>query len=328
MRRREFIALMTGAAAWPLAARAQQPVRRIGILTGAAEADPEAQGRLAALRERLNELGWTVGRNLSIESRWASADLEQIRRFAQELIALNLDLIVANATPVTAEIQRATTTIPVVFVVVSDPVGAGFVRSLARPGGNMTGFINFEDTMGGKWLQLLKEIAPAVSRAAMMFNPETAPGGGGYFLPSFEAAASTHGVQPIRAAVRSSAEIERAIVQLASEPGGGLVVMSDTFMSVNRRQVMQLSNQHKLPVIYPLGIAAREGGLLGYAADYRDLFRRSAGYVDRILRGEKPAELPVQVPTKFELVVNVKVAQAIGLTIPESFLARADEVIE
>ena len=329
MRRRDAIALIGGAAVCsPFVARAQQPMRRIGILIGAAENDPETELRLTALRERLNELGWTVGRNLSIEYRWAGADIEQIKRLAQELIALNPDLIVSTATPPAVEIQRANTTIPVVFVVVTDPVGAGLIRSLARPGGNMTGFVNLEDSMGGKWLQLLKEIAPAVRRAAIMFNPETAPGGGGYFLPSFEAAASTLGVEPVKAAVRNPAEIERAMVQLGNEPGGGLVMMSDSFMTVNRGQVIRLSEELKLPAIYPLGSAAREGGLLGYAADYRDLFRRSAGYVDRILRGERPAELPVQAPAKFELVVNLKAAKAIGLTVPVTFLARADEVIE
>jgi putative ABC transport system substrate-binding protein len=263
-----------------------------------------------------------------IEERWASADVERIQRFAHELVASKPDLILANTTPVTAALQRETATIPIVFVIVSDPVGAGFAKSLARPGGNITGFINFEDTMGGKWLELLKEVAPAVTRAVIMFNPDTAPGNGGYFLPSFEAAGPLLGAKAIAAPVRSADDIEHAIADLASAPGGGLVVMTDSFMTVHRSLLMTLGQRFKLPVVYPLGVYAREGGLLGYAPDYLDLFRRSASYVDRILKGDSPATLPIQVPTKFELVINLKTAKALGLDVPPTLTARADEVIE
>ena len=331
MRRREFITLIGGAvAAWPIAARAQQPerMRRIGLLMGYTENDPLSQTRIAAFLQGLSELGWSDSRNLHIDYRWASADVERIKQFAKELVALKPDVILAHSTPVTAALQRETTGIPIVFVLVSDPVGAGFVASLARPGGNITGFINFEDSMGGKWLELLKEVAPAVKRAAIMFNPDTAPGGGGYFLHSFEAAGAALGVKPIVAAVRSPSEIEKVIGDLAREPDGGLVLMSDIFLSLNRTQVMTLAERHKLPVVYWVGTYAKEGGLLGYGPDYDDLFRRSASYVDRILKGEKPSNLPVQVPTKFELVINLKTAKAIGLTVPPTLLTRADEVIE
>jgi putative ABC transport system substrate-binding protein len=329
--RREFITLLGGAAAaWPLAARAQQPerMRRIAVLTGFAENDPLSQPWIAAFLQGLSELGWSDSGNLHIDYRWTSADVERIKPFAKELVALKPDVILAHSTPVTAALQRETTDIPIVFVVVSDPVGAGFVASLARPGGNISGFINFEESMGGKWLELLKEVAPAVKRAATMFNPDTAAGGGGYFLPSFEAAGAALGVKPIAAPVRSPSEIEKVIGDLAREPDGGLVLMPDIFLLVNRKQVMTLAERHNLPVVYWLGAHAKEGGLLGYGPDYHDLFRRSASYVDRILKGEKPSNLPVQVPTKFELVINLKTAKALGLDVSLSLQQRADEVIE
>jgi putative tryptophan/tyrosine transport system substrate-binding protein len=331
MQRREFITLLGGAAVtWPFTARAQQPdrMRRLGLLMGYAENDPQYQALVAAFQDSLQKLGWSDSRNLHIDYRWASADVERIKQFAKELVALKPDVILANSTPVTAALQRETTDIPIVFVIVSDPVGAGFVASLARPGGNITGFINFEDSMGGKWLELLKEVAPAVKRAAIMFNPDTAPGGGGYFLHSFEAAGAALGVKPIVASVRSPSEIEKVIRDLAREPGGGLVLMPDIFLQFHRKQVIMLAERHKLPVVYWLSAIAKEGGLLGYGPDYHDLFRRSASYVDRILKGEKPSNLPVQVPTKYELVINLKTAKALGLNVSLSLQQRADEVIE
>jgi putative tryptophan/tyrosine transport system substrate-binding protein len=331
MQRREFITLLGGAAvAWPITARAQQPdrMRRLGLLMGYAENDPLSQPWITAFLQGLSELGWSDSRNLHIDYRWAGADVERIKQFAKELAALKPDVILANSTPVTAVLQRETTDIPIVFVIVSDPVGAGFVASLARPGGNITGFINFEESMGGKWLELLKEIAPAVKRAAIMFNPDTAPGGGGYFLHSFDAAGAALGVKLSVASVRSLSEIEKVIGDLAREPDGGLVLTPDIFLLVNRKQVMTLAERHKLPVVYWLGVYAKEGGLLGYGPDNRDLFRRSASYVDRILKGEKPSNLPVQVPTKFELVINLKTAKALGLNVSLSLQQRADEVIE
>ena len=276
----------------------------------------------------LSELGWSVGRNLQIDNRWGSANVERIKQFAKELVSLKPDVILAGSTPVTAALQRETVGIPIVFVVVSDPVGDGFVASLARPGGNITGFINFEHSMGGKWLVLLKEAAPMLKRVATMFNPETAPGGGRYFVPSFEVAGATLGVKPIVAPVRSPGEIDKVIEDLAREPDGGLVLMPDTFTFVNRTQVMTLAERHKLPLILWLGNHAKEGALVGYGPNYHDLFRRSASYVDRILRGEKSSDLPVQVPTKFDLVINLKTAKTLGLTVTPTLLARADEVIE
>jgi putative ABC transport system substrate-binding protein len=329
--RRQFMSALGGAAVgWPHLARAQEGERerRIGVLMGYAEDDPEAQRRIASFRHGLSEAGWVPGRNLQIDYRWANADVERIKQFAKELVALNPDVILANTTPVTAALKRETSTIPIVFVIVSDPVGAGFTASLARPGGNITGFINFEDTMGGKWLELLKEVAPGITHAAIMFNPETAPGGGGYFLPSFEAAGPKLGVRTSTALVHSPADIERTITDLAAEPHGALVMMSDSFLMVHRKEVMTLTETYKLPSSLPIDAYAKEGGLLSYAPDYPDLFGRSASYVARILKGEKPADLPVQVPTKYELAVNLKTAKALGLTIPQSFLLLVDEVIE
>ena len=257
-----------------------------------------------------------------------SGDVEQMRTFAKELVALQPDVILANTTPVTLALHRATRTIPIVFAIVSDPVSEGLVASLSRPGGNITGFINMEASMGGKWLELLKEIAPGVKRAAIMFNPDTAPGRGSYFLGSFEAAAQSLAVEPIMAAVRSDADIERVITDLAREPGGGLVASSDGFILVHRASLVSLTARHKVPAIYGSQVSPKAGGLLAYGADNLDIFRRAAPYVDRILRGAKPADMPVQVPTKFELVINLKTASALGLEVPPTLLARADEVIE
>jgi putative ABC transport system substrate-binding protein len=332
MKRREFVTLIGGAvAAWPRLTFAQQPsdrVRRIGVLMAYAAGDLEAQLFVRTFVQGLSEFGWTDGKNLQIDLRWAAGDVEQIRAHAKQLVAANPDLILANTTPVTAALHRETRTIPIVFVIAADPVGDGFIESLAHPGGNITGFINTEAAMGGKWLELLKEAAPQVRRAALMFNPDTAAGGGNYFRPSFEAAARAFAVRPIISPVRSDADIEAAIAALAREPGGGLVVMNDSFTRVHRGPIVALSAQHKVSAVHPLRIFALEGGLMAFGPHNADLFRRAASYVDRVLRGSHPADLPAQVPTKFELVVNLKTARALGLEVPPMLLARADEVIE
>jgi len=331
MRRREFITFLGGgAAAWPLTARAQQGerVRRVGILMGYSQNDPEGQARLAALLEALKGLGWEGGRNLQIDLRWASADVAQMSRFAKELVAFKPDLIVSNTTPVTAAVHRETALTPIVFIIVSDPVGEGFVDTLSRPGRNITGFINVEDTIGGKWLELLKEIAPPTSHAAMMFNPDTAPGSGRYFLTAFEVAGRALGIKATAAPVRSAVDIENTIASLAREGNGGLVVMTDSYMTVHRRDIIRLAERERLPVVHPVSVSAHEGGLISYAPDYYDVFRRGATYVDKVLRGASASELPVQVPTKFELVINLRAAKAIGIEVPAQLTARADEVIE
>src|ERR1700730_1481711 len=332
MRRREFVTLIGGATvAWPLAARAQQDdrVRRIGVLIECDENDPEAKAYPSGLTRGLAQLGWTDGRNVRIDIRWAAGSAERMQMFAKELIDLQPDVIVASSTPVTAAVQRETQTIPIVFVTVADPIRAGFVASLPRPGGNLTGFINLEISIAGKCLELLTEIAPRVKRVAMIFNPDTAPGGGSFFLPLFEAAARSLNVEPITSPVRSDAEIEMVITALGREPGGGIVALPDAFMAVHRVAIISLAARNKVPAVGALPQSfARDGGLLSYGADIGDLFRRAAPYVDRILRGAKPAELPVQLPIKFEMVVNAKTAKALGLTVPPSILLRADEVIE
>ena len=331
MRRRDFITIVGSAAVLPLVARAQQPtdrMRRIGVMVGYAEDDPEAQTRLAAFKQGLLTLGWSEGRNLKIDVRWASGDTDRAATFARELVALQPEVIMSNTTPVTAAVHRATKTIPIVFVAVSDPVGAGFVASLPRPGSNITGFINLEQTLGGKWLELLKEIAPRVTRVAVMFNPQTAPYTEAIYLPSMETAAKKLGVKHYKSPVYGESDIEAAISGLGREPGSGLIAMTDSFMTVHRKAVIELSIQNKLPLMYFVSIAPREGGLISYGIDLTDLFGRAASYVDRVLRGAKPAELPVQLPTKFELAVNLKTAKALGLTVPPTLLTSADEVIE
>jgi putative tryptophan/tyrosine transport system substrate-binding protein len=330
VRRREFLGALGGAAAWPLVARAQQPtdrMRRIGVMVGYAEDDPEAQTRLAAFKQGLLTLGWSEGRNLKIDVRWASGDTDRATTFARELVALQPEVIMSNTTPVTAALHKATKTIPIVFVAVSDPVGAGFVASLPRPSTNITGFINLETTLGGKWLELLKEIAPRVTRVAVMFNPKTAP----YteiYLPSLEAAAKKLGVKQFKSLVYRETDIEEAISGLGREPGSGLIAMTDSFMTVHRKAVIDLTIQNKVPLMYFVSVAPREGGLISYGIDLTDLFGRAASYVDRILRGAKPAELPVQLPTEFELAINLKTAKALGLTVPTTLLTAADDVIE
>jgi len=266
--------------------------------------------------------------NVRMEVRWAGSNVDRLRMFAKELVDLQPDAILATSTPSTAALQQATRTIPIVFAGMSDPVGAGFVASLSRPGGNITGFINMEGAFAGKWLELLTEIAPGIRRAAIMFNPDTAPGGGSYYLPSFDAAARKLKVEPIAARVRSVAEIETIITSLGREPGGGLVGMPDIFVETHRGQIISFAGRTNVPAVYSLSVFARDGGLLSYGPDRVDIFRRSASYVDRILRGAKPAELPVQLPTKFEMIVNAKTAKSLGLDVPLFLQQRADEVIE
>jgi putative ABC transport system substrate-binding protein len=329
MRRREFIAGLGSAAAWPVAAQAQQPdrTRRIGVLMGWDENVPEAKAFLSGFTDGLAEAGWSDGRNARIEIRWAG-NVDRIQPLAKEVVDLQPDVILASTTSVTAAIQRETRNIPIVFAGPADTVGAGFVASLARPGGNMTGFSNMEAAIGGKWLQLLTEIAPAVKRAAIMFDPDTAPYGSTYFLPPFEAAARSLQVEPIAAIVHADADTEAAITELGREPRGGLVIMPDNFLTAHRATIISLAARNSVPAVYFLSVFARDGGLLSYGPDRVDIMRRSAVYVDRILRGAKPADLPVQMPVKFEMVINAKTAKALGLAVPQSILLRADEVIE
>ncbi|HKA76336.1 MAG TPA: ABC transporter substrate-binding protein [Pseudolabrys sp.] len=331
MRRREFVRLLGGAAAmWPLAARTQQgqPTRRIGVLLAFNETDSRPKGWLSRFAKGLSELGWANGGNLRMDVRWAGDDVDRMRLFAKELVGLKPDVILAFGTPVTAALQRETQTIPIVFAIVSDPVGEGFVASLSRPGGNITGFHNSEASIGGKWLELLTEVAPGVKRAAMIFNPDTAPGHGKYYMPDFEAAARTLNVAPLAAPVHSLEELEAAITGLGREPGGGFIAMADFFLLNHRAPMIALAARNNVPAVYPWREVPTAGGLLSYGPDLEDIVRRAAPYVDRILRGANPAELPVQVPVKFETVVNVKTARALGLEVPTSILLRADEVIE
>jgi putative ABC transport system substrate-binding protein len=326
--RREFITLLGGAAAaWPLPAPAQQAdrVRRIGVLMPGDENDPEWKNRLSALTKALADLGWTDGRNLRMDLRWAAGDTNRIRALAQELVGLQPDIIVTTTTPATVALQLETRTIPIVASV-SEPVASGIVPRLNQPGGNITGFALFETTLAGKWLELLSEIALGLKRAAIMFNPDTAPASA--YMPSFETAAQLLKVVPITAPVHDDGEIETAITSLGREPGGGLVVMPDVFMNVHRAAIILAAARNNVPAVYPNSTPARDGGLLSYGADQVDIFRRVATYADRILRGAKPGELPVQLPTKFEMIVNRKTATALGLAIPLSILLRADEVIE
>jgi putative ABC transport system substrate-binding protein len=328
LRRREFIAALgSGAVVWPLAARAQQGVRRIGVLIPGDENDPEGKLRLSAFTQALADLGWTDGRNVRMDLRWAGADLNRIRALAQELVGLQPDIIVTVATPPTAAVQRETRTIPIVFVNVGDPVAIGLVARLDRPSGNITGFATYEASLGGRWLELLSEIAPGLKRAAIMFDPDTSPVS--TFMPSFEMAARSLKVVPIIAPVHSDGEIETAITALGREPGGGLVVMPESFTNTHRAAIIAAVARNNVPAVYGFSYFARDGGLLSYGPDPVDILRRSASYVDRILRGgAKPAELPVQFPTRFEMVLNLKTAKALGLTVPPSIWLRADEVIE
>jgi putative tryptophan/tyrosine transport system substrate-binding protein len=327
MRRRKFITVLGGAAVWPLAARGQQPdrVRRIGVLTPFAADDQEAQARVAAFVLGLQQMGWTDGRNLRIDIRWGAGDAEQIRRYAAELVALGPDAILAAGGATVGPLLQATRTVPIVFTLTPDPVGAGF-NSLARPGGNATGFTNFEYGIGVKWLELLKEIAPRVTRAAVLRDPAI-PAGIGQF-GAIQAVAPSFGTELRPVDVRDAGEIERAVTAFARSSNGGLIVTSNALALVHRDLIIKLAAQHRLPAVYPFRFFIIAGGLASYGPDTIDPHRRAAGYVDRILKGEKPADLPVQAPTRYELVINLKTAQTLGLDVPPMLLARADGVIE
>jgi putative ABC transport system substrate-binding protein len=330
MRRREFITLVGGAAAaWPIAARAQQAdrVRRIGVLMAATADDPDFQARIAAFQQGLQQLGWSDGRNVRIDTRWATTNADDLRRHAAELVALAPDVIVAGSgTSTVAPLLQATRTVPIVFVVVIDPVGAGFVASLARPGGNATGFTLFEYGMSGKWLELLKEIAPRVTRAAVLRDPTIASGIGQF--GAVQAVAPSLGVELSPVDVRDAPEIERAVTAFARSGNGGLIVTASPLANAHRDLIITLAARHKLPAVYGGRQYVTGGGLLSYGPDYIDQYRQAAGYVDRILKGEKPADLPVQAPTKYETVINLKTAKALGIVIPQTLLGRADAVIE
>jgi putative tryptophan/tyrosine transport system substrate-binding protein len=328
VKRREFITLLCGAAAWPLAARAQQRerMRRIGVLMSLAADDPEGQARLTAFVQGLQELGWTDGRNVQIDYRWPAGDAERIRRYAAELAALAPDIILAGGGAVVPSLLQATRTIPIVFTQTPDPVGAGFVESLARPGGNVTGFTVFEYGIGAKWLELLKEIAPHVTRAAVIRDAAIASGIGQW--GAIQTAAPSFGVELRPVDVRDASEIERAVAAFARSANGGLIVAASTLAIVHRDLIVTLAARHKLPAVYTNRFFVRSGGLISNGPDSVAPHRRAAGYVDRILKGEKPADLPVQAPTKYEMVINLKTAKALGLEIPPTVLARADEVIE
>jgi putative ABC transport system substrate-binding protein len=339
VRRRDFITLLGGAAAaWPIAAAAQQGdrVRRIGVLMASDENDSESKRRHSAFTQALVDLGWTDGRNVHMDLRWGAggADINRMRALAQELVGLQPDIIVINGTPAGAvAVQRETRTIPIVFASIGDPVASGIVERLDRPGGNITGFANLEPTLAGKWLELLSEIVPGIKRAAIMFNPDfnINPDNNptvSVYMPSFEAAARSLKVVSISATVRSDAEIETAIIALGREPGGGLVVPADPFTTVHRASIISAAARNNVPTVYRFPFIVRDGGLLSYGVDVVDIFRRAASYVDRILRGAKPGDLPVQLPTKYEMAVNLKTAKALGLTVPPSIRLLADEVIE
>jgi putative ABC transport system substrate-binding protein len=330
VRRRAFITLLgTAAAAWPLAARAQQGdrIRRLGILMAGAESDPQYQADVAVFREGLQKLGWVDGQNIRIEVRWAGFDAETMRRYAKELIALQPDLILSNDTPTTATLLQQTRSVPIVFATVADPVGSGFVASIGRPGGNATGFAVYEASLGGKWLELLKETVPSVSRVVVIFNPATAPFAE-YFLKSLNNAAPSFGVEARVAHVSDVSELETVVATQAREPNSGLIVLNEDFMIAHRVEIISLAARYRLPAVYPFRFFAELGGLISYGVNLNDNFRRAVSYADRILRGAKPSELPVQAPVKFELVINLTTAKALGLTVPPTLLARADEVIE
>jgi putative tryptophan/tyrosine transport system substrate-binding protein len=330
MERRDFFTLLGGAAAtWPLATRAQQPerMRHIGVLMMHAESSPEAQAWVAAFRDGLGKLGWADGRNIRIDYRWARWNMQLIERSAKDLVALQPDLILSSSTPTTASLVKQTRTIPIVFANIVDPIGSGFVASLSRPGGNVTGFVNLEPAMAGKWLELLKEIAPRVTRAAIFFNPAAAPYADIYLRP-FKAAAASFGMQATVTPARDMAELETVIAAQAHEPNGGLVALPEGFMVTHSTEIASLATRYRVPAVYFNRAFAEAGGLLSYGNDIVDNWRRVATYVDRILKGEKPSELAVQFPVKFELVINLKTAKTLGLEVPPTLLARADEVIE
>ena len=328
MRRREFISLLGGTAAWPLAARAQQPsvMPRIGVLVSSAEDDLDMQARVAGFRQGLERLGWSQNRNVRIDARFAAGKPDQFQIFAKELISSQPDVIFAHSTPIVAALQRESRTIPIVFVSVSDPIGSGFVASLARPGGNLTGLLQYEQGIAGKWLAMLKEIAPGLERAGLMANPKTTVYD--YFLRAAQAAAPSLSIEVVPNAVESASDIDRVIESAARTPNGGLVVPPDTTTTLHRDLIIALAARHRLPAVYPFRVFVEAGGLMSYGTEQVAMFRQAALYVDRILRGAKPADLPVQAPTKFETVVNLKTAKALGVTVPPGLLVAADEVIE
>jgi putative ABC transport system substrate-binding protein len=330
MRRRELLILLGGATIWPLAARAQQTgdrPRRVGVLMGVAEGDPEGKARLAALQEGLKELGWVDGANLRLEMRWAAGERERVRQYAAELVAEAPDLIVGSGTPVLDELHKATRSIPVVFVLTTDPVGLGYIESLAHPGGNITGFTFLEPSLVGKWLQLLHEVAPNVRRAVVIFNPQSTPYYYGFLKP-FEGRTDPTGIEIVKGEIATLADVQRVVENIASEPHGSLIVPGDPFNVVHGREIIAEAHRFNLPTLGVYRQFVVDGGLMSYAPSTVDVFRRSAAYVDRILKGASPAELPVQAPVVYETMINLKTAKTLQLTIPPMLLARADEVIE
>jgi putative ABC transport system substrate-binding protein len=329
MRRRQFITLLGGAAAaWPIGARAQQGdrLRRIGMLIGYAEEDPETKSRLAVFRQRLEKRGWSESRNIDIEARFVAGSAPQYEPLAKELVALQPDVILAHTTPATAALQRESRTIPIEFVNVSDPIGSGFIENLARPGGNLTGVLLYEAGITGKWLAMLKEIAPSLARAALMANPKQ--GAYDYFLRAAETVAPSLAIKLVSSPVETAADVERAIESFAGGPDGGLLLPPDSTTILHRDLIIALAARHRLPAVYPFHFFVTGGGLMSYGTDPLEMFRLAASYVDRILHGDKPSDLPVQAPTKFQTVVNLKTAKALGLTVPPGLLVAADEVIE
>jgi putative tryptophan/tyrosine transport system substrate-binding protein len=331
MKRREFITLLGGAAVgWPLAARAQQPnqMRRIGVLMAIEADDPLRASYVGALLEGLRTFDWVEGRNIQLKYGWAGGSVDRIKKLAKELAASRLDAILAHTSPVTLALKSETTTTPIIFVAVTEPVAQGMITSLAHPGGNITGFTNFEFSMGGKWLQILKEIVPKTNQATVMFNPDTAPGAGDIFLRSIDASAKSLAIGVTVARVRDPAEIEAAISALSKSSSAGLIVPPDVFLLVHRDKIIELAARYRVPTIYQYDNFTMGGGLVSYGVDVPDMFRRAGSYFDRILKGVSPTDLPIQAPTKFKLVINVKTAKALGLTVPPSLLGTADEVIE
>jgi putative ABC transport system substrate-binding protein len=331
MNKRQFSTLLGSAvAAWPLATHGEQAerVRRIAVILPYPENDPQSQARASIFRAALQELGWVEGRNIRLDLRWDASNLERIRKHAMDLLGEKPDVILANSTPVVAALVKEQHTAPIVFVSVSDPVGSGFVANFPRPGGNITGFTNLDPSMGGKWVELLKEIAPATKRATLILHPDISPSNTDLYVRSIRSAGASLAVETSIAPVHDAAELEAAIKEFGSEPGGGLLIMLDTFVTRQRKLIMSQAARYRLPAVWPVPFFGQEGGLIAYGANIADLFRRAAPYADRILRGEKPADLPVQAPTNYELVINLKTAKALGLEVPPTLLARADEVIE
>jgi putative tryptophan/tyrosine transport system substrate-binding protein len=327
--RREFIAGVGGAVAWPMVGRAQQAerLRHVGVLMNAVKDDPGGPAEVMAFRQGLTELGWIEGRNIDIEFRWPGGDIDRVQTLAKELVGLRPDVLIGRSTPTTAALKQETGTIPIIFVNVTEPVEQGFVQALARPGGNITGFTNFEASIGGKWLQLLKEVDPRIARVAVIYNPQTAPFAG-LLLRSVQSAAPTFAVETVAMPIRSDADIEAALTMFARQPSGGLIAIPDSFTGQHRDRIISLAARYRLPALYSILPATPSGGLMAYAVDTRDTMQRAAGYVDRILKGAKPGDLPVQQPAKFQLSINLKTAKAIGLDVAPNLIARADEVIE